>query len=74
MTHGFIYLKLANFESVVADFDRVLQLQPRSASALYGRGLARLRKGEVREGNDDIAAAKDISPSLFQKIELGFTD
>lgn len=73
-TRGFIYLKLSNFDSAVADFDRALQLWPNSASALYGRGLARLRKGEERDGSADIAAAKDISPSLVQTFErLGFT-
>jgi tetratricopeptide (TPR) repeat protein len=73
-TRGFIYLKLSNFDSAVADFDTALQLQPDSASALYGRGLARLRKGEERDGDTDLAAAKDISPSLVQNIEhLGFT-
>jgi tetratricopeptide (TPR) repeat protein len=72
ITRGFIYLKLSDFDSAVSDFDRVLQLQPPSAAALYGRGLARSRKGEEREGNADIAAAKEISPSVVDKFEHSY--
>jgi hypothetical protein len=35
-----------------------LRLNPKLATALYGRGLAKLKKGETGSGNSDLAAAK----------------
>jgi hypothetical protein len=34
------------------------------ASSLYGRGLAKLRKGDTTGGNADIAAAKTIEADI----------
>jgi hypothetical protein len=33
---------------------------PKLANALYGRGLAKLRRGETSSGAEDIAAAKAL--------------
>jgi hypothetical protein len=34
------------------------------ASALYGRGLARLKKGDTAGGNADVAAAKQVEAKI----------
>ena len=41
-----------------------LAVQPRDSWALYGRGLARLQKGQTAEGKADLAAAVALRPSL----------
>jgi hypothetical protein len=39
-------------------------LKPELASALYGRGKARLRQGAVDRGNVDIKNAKERDPTI----------
>jgi hypothetical protein len=41
-----------------------LKTNPTLAGPLYGRGMAKLRKGEVAGANADIAAAKEINPKI----------
>src|SRR5262249_54116331 len=48
-----------------------LRLDPKRAASLYGRGLAKSRKGDVGPGNKDIAAATTIRSDvadLFTKL------
>jgi tetratricopeptide (TPR) repeat protein len=57
-SRALIFLKMGSFDSAIADYDRALLLQPNETSSLYGRGIAKLNKGDVAGGNDDINAAK----------------
>ena len=59
-SRGFIYLKMGEWDSAIADYSSALQLDPKLASSLYGRGLAKLKKRETIEGNADVAAAKEL--------------
>ena len=36
--------------------------------SLYGRGIARVKSGEVEAGNADIAAAKAVSPGIAEEF------
>jgi hypothetical protein len=47
----------------------VLALQPRAALSLYGRGLAKLRKGMTAEGKTDIAAATVLRPGVTEQAK-----
>jgi tetratricopeptide (TPR) repeat protein/predicted aspartyl protease len=64
---GVILLRMGRLDEAIAQFDAAIGVQPRSALALFGRGLAKLRKGSKAEGDADIAAASDISPSVVQE-------
>jgi tetratricopeptide (TPR) repeat protein len=66
---GVIHLKRADFRSAFADFDRVANADPESMRALYGRGLASLRLGQPRQGQADIEAASERSPSIAGEYE-----
>jgi hypothetical protein len=46
----------------------VLKLHPKTASSLYGRGVAKLRKGDASGGNSDIAAAKAIQANIDEEF------
>jgi hypothetical protein len=46
-----------------------LRIEPTLASALYGRGLARIKKGDSTGGSTDLAAAA----KLEQKIAENFS-
>ena len=48
----------------IEDYNRALTINPRYALSLYGRGVARLRKGLESDGEADIAAAVAINPRL----------
>ncbi len=65
---GIVYLKMQQFVSAIADFDAALNLTPRYAAPLYGRGLARLKKGDTAGGNADIKAAQAIKADIADQL------
>jgi tetratricopeptide (TPR) repeat protein len=68
---GFTYLKLGLFESAIADYDKATRLFPQPPSQpmlLYGRGIARMKKGDAT-GNEDIAAAVAIDANIAEKFK-----
>ena len=67
-SRGFIYLKLGQFDEAIEDYNSALRIEPTQASSLYGRGLARLKKGEAAGGNGDVAAAKKVSPKIAEEF------
>ncbi len=65
---GFAWLKMGQFDRAIADYDAGLRLNPdNKADYLYGRGLAKLKKGDA-SGTADVAAAK----ALHDKIDAEF--
>jgi tetratricopeptide (TPR) repeat protein len=63
-SRGLIYLKMGQFDRAIDDYSSALKLDLKLASALYGRGLAKLKQGEQGSGETDIAAAKTIQPDI----------
>src|SRR5580704_12694215 len=45
-SRGFAYLRLGEFDKAITDYDAVLKSNPRQAGSLYGRGLAKQKKGD----------------------------
>jgi Flp pilus assembly protein TadD len=50
--------------AAIEDFSSALHIDPKLASALYGRGLARLKNGDKAGGDADIVAAKAIRAGI----------
>jgi hypothetical protein len=48
----------------IADYDAALRIDPKHAASLFGRGIAKLRSGNVDAGNTDINAAKAIQSTI----------
>jgi tetratricopeptide (TPR) repeat protein len=67
-TRGFVYLRLNRLNDAIADFNVALNINPKLASSLYGRGLAKQRKGNKTGGDADIAAAKLIESSIEAQL------
>ncbi|HEY2676321.1 MAG TPA: aspartyl protease family protein [Steroidobacteraceae bacterium] len=65
-SRGFVYLRSGELNKAVADFDSSLKLNPKSASALYGRGVAKSRMSNAAEGRADIAAATSLDPQIAE--------
>ena len=65
-SRAFVFLKMAQFDAAVSDYEAALRINPEAAFALYGRGLARL-KNEDPAGAADIAAAKALQPDIAEE-------
>lgn len=62
------YLKIGEWKLAVADFNSALRLDPKLASARYGRGLAKLKIGDLAGGRADTAAAKAAEQGIEGKF------
>jgi hypothetical protein len=68
-SRGLINLKLCKNADALADYESAVKYNPRQASSLFGRGIAKLRTGNPTGGNDDIVAAKGITPSIAEEFK-----
>lgn len=59
-----VLLRLGRLDEAIAEYGAALKAQPHLAAALYGRGLAELKKGQAAEGAADVSAAKALAPGL----------
>jgi len=62
-SRGLTYLKMGQWDSAIDDYSSALRFDPKLASALYGRGFAKLKNGD-KTGAVDIAAAKAIEATI----------
>ena len=63
-SRGLIHLKMGQFDAAIDDYISALRFDPSQASALYGRGLAKLQRGDKAGGDTDVSAAKKIQPNI----------
>jgi tetratricopeptide (TPR) repeat protein len=68
-SRAFTYLKMRQWDNAIADYDAVLRINPTQASSLFGRGVARLRKGDAASGNRDLAAAKASQSDIADEMK-----
>ena len=68
-SRGFAYLRLGRLDDGLVDYDEALKLNPKQAGSLYGRGLAKLKKGDAVGGEADIGAAKAIQADIAEEFE-----
>lgn len=66
---GLVLLRMGRYDDAVARYDRALAREPKQSASLYGRGIAKLRKGDAVAGNADVAAALKISASIASEFE-----
>jgi tetratricopeptide (TPR) repeat protein len=66
---GLVRLRLGDYDKSIADFDQALKIKPKSAWALYARGVAELRKKKIAAGEADIAAATSYSPTVADEFK-----
>ena len=65
---GLVHLRLDHVGLAMTDFDAVLAANSGRAVALYGRGVAKLRKFDRAGGNADISAARLIRPDIVDEF------
>ena len=61
-------LKLGEIDQSIRDYDAAVALNPGSAVALYGRGLAKQKKGDRAGADADLAAAKAIRSDVADEF------
>ncbi len=66
---GWVYLRLGRAQTAIARFDAALTQSPRLASSLFGRGMARLALGDLRNGRADIKLAKEVEPGIEARFK-----
>jgi tetratricopeptide (TPR) repeat protein len=69
-SRGLVYLRLGRFDEALADYDVACKGRPNQAGSIFGRGLSKLRKGQVAEGQADLTAAR----ALDSKVDSEYAD
>ncbi|HEY3951484.1 tetratricopeptide repeat protein [Phenylobacterium sp.] len=67
-SRAIVLMRLGRLDDSVTQFAAIIKLQPRDAVALYGRGLAELKKGDRSTGDADLAAATAIAPAVANQF------
>jgi tetratricopeptide (TPR) repeat protein len=68
-SRGLVLLRMGQYDKSIADYDAALKIDPKNAWSLYGRGIDKLRKREVAEGEADIAQATAIWPHVADEFK-----
>jgi tetratricopeptide (TPR) repeat protein len=68
-TRGLVLLRMGRLDEAIVQYTAAIKAQPRAAPALYGRGLAELKKGQKTQGDADVAAAAAIAPGLAAQFK-----
>jgi tetratricopeptide (TPR) repeat protein/predicted aspartyl protease len=66
---AYVQFRLGQFDQALSDFTVALRDQPRDAWALYGKGLAELRKGQADKGQVDLKAAEALQPMVAKRAQ-----
>lgn len=70
-----LYLKLQMWPEAEHDFAQVIEVDRRDAGALFGRGLARIARGDRAGGERDLAAARRMRFDVADEfVRLGLTE
>jgi tetratricopeptide (TPR) repeat protein len=67
-SRGFVLLRLQRYGDSIAAYDAALSARPTEANSLYGRGVAKHRKGDGLGGDADIHAALDLDANVAKRF------
>jgi tetratricopeptide (TPR) repeat protein len=62
-SRGLVYLRMQEWEAALADYEASLDIET-SASAYYGRGIARQRLGQQQDAEANFATALRLDPEI----------
>jgi tetratricopeptide (TPR) repeat protein/predicted aspartyl protease len=63
-SRAFVRLRLGDYDKAIEDYDAALKMNPQMPAALYGRGIAKVRKKKITEGEADMAKAEKMAPKI----------
>jgi len=61
---GLSYVKTGQYARAIADLDKALASNPRDASSLYNRGVAKQQAGDRPGGDADVSRARTMDPNV----------
>ena len=74
-SRAFVYLRSGRNEDAINDYGAALQINPKLAPSLYGRGVAKLRLGDVEGAKADLFLAETLRPGTRAEYSaFGLTD
>lgn len=65
-SRALVNFQLGNYAAAISDGSAALAKNPKAASSLFVRGVAKLRAGDKSGGDLDIAAARKIAPDIVE--------
>lgn len=68
-SRAWVLLRMGRLDEAIGQYDAAIKAQPKQAWSIYGRGLAKLRKGDKTGAEADIAAAKAIEPAVAENAK-----
>ncbi len=68
-SRGLVRLRLGDYDKAIADYDESLKLAPNNAAAMYGRGVAKIRKQKTADGEADLARATALSSTVADEFK-----
>jgi tetratricopeptide (TPR) repeat protein len=73
-TQGFKKVELKNFRGAIADFNKILEIDPNNAYAYLGRGFSRFGLESYEGAKKDFDKALEITPNIaYAHFFRGFT-
>jgi tetratricopeptide (TPR) repeat protein len=67
-SRAFAFLRLGKLDEALSDYNAALKINPRLASALYGRGLTKQKKGDTAGGQIDMASANLVQSDIADEF------
>ena len=68
-TRALVHFRKGNFDAVVQDADRSLNIDAKMPTSLFLRGLAKRRLGLTAQGDADLAAARAMEAKVFEEFK-----
>jgi tetratricopeptide (TPR) repeat protein len=66
---GFFYLGGNKCDEAIGQYSSAVEINPKFAAALYGRGLYEKKNGDAKAGQADMDAAAAADPAIAQKYQ-----
>jgi tetratricopeptide (TPR) repeat protein len=63
-SRALVQFKNGAFDRAIVDYGMAIKQRPKDAASLYGRGVAKLKSGDVAGGNIDISDAKRMQTEI----------
>jgi tetratricopeptide (TPR) repeat protein/predicted aspartyl protease len=68
-TRALVHLRLGEFGKSIDDYDVAIKMNPQFANALYGRGIAKIKRKNIADGEADFATAEKITPKIADEFK-----